>query len=164
MSVLAYQITENSTVYSSVCVGLNQRKHQIPCYWQFEGNPPMTWSAPSHYLNQCWHIVNGTLRKFQWNLNQNSHIIFQENAFENIVWIMAAILSRPQCVENCTGYMKTSCFRLEPLTLTPVDDSGVLSQKQVSKAGQVITSTDIVGCNYLFMPLIPASDTGLLDN
>ena len=26
-------------------------------------------SAPSHYLNQCWHIVKWTLRnKFQWNL------------------------------------------------------------------------------------------------
>ena len=28
--------------------------------------------SPSHYLNQCWNIVNWTLEnKFQWNLNQN---------------------------------------------------------------------------------------------
>ena len=28
-------------------------------------------SAPSHYLNQCWVIVNGTLRnKLQWNFDQ----------------------------------------------------------------------------------------------
>ena len=34
------------------------------------------WSAPTHYLNQCWYIVNWTLgNKFQWNLNQNT-IIF----------------------------------------------------------------------------------------
>ena len=31
----------------------------------------VAWSAPSHYLNQCWHIVNWTLRnKLQWNHNQ----------------------------------------------------------------------------------------------
>ena len=33
-----------------------------------------------------------------WNDNQDSYIFIQENAFENIVWKMAAILSRPQCV------------------------------------------------------------------
>ena len=39
----------------------------------------------------------GTLG-LQWNLKQNSYIFIQENAFENVVWKMAAILSRPQCV------------------------------------------------------------------
>ena len=39
--------------------------------------------------------------KLQWNLNQNSSIFIQENAFENVVWKMAAILSRPQCVKKC---------------------------------------------------------------
>ena len=43
-------------------------------------------SAPSHYLNQCWHIVNWThWNKFQWNLNHNSIIFIQENAFEIVV-------------------------------------------------------------------------------
>ena len=33
------------------------------------------WSVPSHYLNQCWDIVNWTLRnKLQWNLNRNLYI------------------------------------------------------------------------------------------
>ena len=46
----------------------------------------------SHYLNQCWHIVNLTLgNKLQWNLNRNWYVFFQENAFENVVWKMAAI-------------------------------------------------------------------------
>ena len=54
---------------------------------------------PSHYLNQCWDIVNWTLRnELQWNFNQNSYIFIQENAFENVVWKTVAILSRPQCV------------------------------------------------------------------
>ena len=42
--------------------------------------------APSHYLNQCWLIVNWTHRnKFKRNLNPNSHIFIQENTFENVV-------------------------------------------------------------------------------
>ena len=41
-----------------------------------------------------WTIGN----KNQWNLNRNSNIFIQENAFEYIVWKMAAILSRPQYV------------------------------------------------------------------
>ena len=55
--------------------------------------------APSHYLNQCWNIVNWTIgNKSQWNLKWNSYIFTEENAFENVVWKMVAILSRPQCV------------------------------------------------------------------
>ena len=57
------------------------------------------WSAPSHYLNQRWNIVNWTIgNQLQWNLNRNLYIAIQENSFENIAWKMAAILSRPQCV------------------------------------------------------------------
>ena len=33
------------------------------------------------------------------NLNRNLNIFTQENIFENVVWKMAAILSRPQCVK-----------------------------------------------------------------
>ena len=32
-------------------------------------------------------------------LLQNSYIFIQENALENVVWIMATILSQPQCVK-----------------------------------------------------------------
>ena len=60
-------------------------------------------SDKSHYLNQCWNIVNWTLRsKLQWNLYRNLCIFIQENAFENVVWKMSPILSRPQCV-NISG-------------------------------------------------------------
>ena len=52
----------------------------------------VAWSAPSHYLNQYWDIVNLTLgNKLQWNLNRNEYIFIQENAFENVVWKLAAI-------------------------------------------------------------------------
>ena len=50
------------------------------------------------YLNQCWNIVNRTLRnEYQWNCNRNSNIFRQENACEKLLWKMAAILPRPQC-------------------------------------------------------------------
>ena len=56
--------------------------------------------ATSHYLNQCWYIVNLTLRnKLQWNINHNWYIFTQENTFEHVVWKMAAVLSRPRCVK-----------------------------------------------------------------
>ena len=66
------------------------------------GNPTIIgWSAPSHYLNRCWNIVNWTPKnRFQWNLNQKSQIFIQENLFENVVRKMAAILSWPPCVNT----------------------------------------------------------------
>ena len=61
----------------------------------------VAWSAPSHYLNQCRDIVNWTLGiKCQWNLNRNLYIFIKKSAFENVVWEMATILSRPQCVKK----------------------------------------------------------------
>ena len=59
-------------------------------------------SAQSHYQNQGWGIIIWTPRnKFQWHLNRNSYIFIQENEFENIVWKMTVIWSRPQCVNIC---------------------------------------------------------------
>ena len=53
----------------------------------------VAYSAPSQYLNQCWFIVNWTLRnKLQWNSNQNSKNLIHEKAFENVVCEKAAIL------------------------------------------------------------------------
>ena len=41
---------------------------------------------PSHFLNQCWFIVNWTpWNKFHWNSNRNSIIFVQENASEIVV-------------------------------------------------------------------------------
>ena len=60
--------------------------------------------APSHYLNQSWNIINSdSWNKLQCNIKQNSCILIQGNAFQNIFWKMAAILSRHQCVnERCS--------------------------------------------------------------
>ena len=55
----------------------------------------VAWTAPCHYLNQWWNIVDWTLRnKRQGNFNPNWHIFIQENASLRVVWEMAATLSR----------------------------------------------------------------------
>ena len=46
------------------------------------------------FLNQLWVIVNCTLKnKIQWNFDQNTKNVIFENASENVVWEMAAILT-----------------------------------------------------------------------
>ena len=55
--------------------------------------------TPSHYLNQCWNIVNWAIaNKFQWHFNQNVYIFIHENAFEIVVCEISAILSRHQSI------------------------------------------------------------------
>ena len=55
--------------------------------------------VPSHYLNQCWPIVNWTRsKKFQWNFNQNSIFSLTKMHFKPSPAKRAVILSRPQCV------------------------------------------------------------------
>ena len=39
--------------------------------------------------------------KIHWNLNRNVYIFIQVNATKNVVWKMAAILYRLQCVNLC---------------------------------------------------------------
>ena len=38
--------------------------------------------------------------KLQWKLNRNSYIFIPENAFENVIWKTAAILSQPHFVNS----------------------------------------------------------------
>ena len=54
--------------------------------------------------NYCWNIVKWNL---EWNFNRNSNIFIQENAFQNVVWEMASILSRPQCVKPLAVYVSS---------------------------------------------------------
>ena len=55
--------------------------------------------VPSHFLNQCWNIVNWTLgNNIQWDFNWNSSIFIKEKAFQIVVCEMASIFSRPQWV------------------------------------------------------------------
>ena len=56
----------------------------------------VAYSAPSHYINQCWIIINWIhMNKLQWNFNQSTKLFIHENAFE-----MVAILSRGDEFKN----------------------------------------------------------------
>ena len=66
---------------------------------------------PSHYLNQCWNIVNSNLKnKLQWNLKWNLYIPIQANVFEYVICEMAVILSWPQCVNSLRPDDEYLCF------------------------------------------------------
>ena len=63
-------------------------------------------NKPTHYLSQCWNIVNWTLRKkFLWYVNRNSYTTYKENAFENDVYKTWTILPRPQYVNSLAQEM-----------------------------------------------------------
>ena len=58
-------------------------------------------------LEYCW--LDRTLgNKLQRNLHRNLYNLIQENAFENVVWKMTAILSRSQCVKGHNGTHSTT--------------------------------------------------------
>ena len=60
-------------------------------------------TAPSHYPNQSWFIVNWFfIDKLQWNFNQNTKPFIHENASENIVCENAAFLFRGRWDKSVT--------------------------------------------------------------
>ena len=75
---------------------------------------------PSHYLNQCWTIVNWPVRKkLQWKFSQNTKLLIHKNASENIVCEMVAILSRGKCV---THWGRVTHICVSKLTIIASDD------------------------------------------
>ena len=71
-------------------------------------------SAPNNYPSQGWLFVNWTVGyKFQWNLHQNTMFFNEENAFQNVVCNMLAILSRSHRFE------KTLAVGLHLIKLSP---------------------------------------------
>ena len=56
-------------------------------------------SAPSHYLKQCWNIVNPKLRnKLRWNLNRNLYIFTKKCIWKCRQEMSAFCLGLRQCV------------------------------------------------------------------
>ena len=53
-------------------------------------------------------ILTNFRNTFQWNLKQSSYILTQQNAVENVVCEMVAILSRPQWVKAINKALSTS--------------------------------------------------------
>ena len=75
--------------------------------------------APNHYLNQCWNIVNLTLRnKLQCNFDRNSNIFIKENVLEYVVCEMASILSRAQNGNIAVTFWYMKKIRIWPSVFT----------------------------------------------
>ena len=60
--------------------------------------------------------------------SQNSNIFIQENAFENVIWKMSAIMSQPQCA-NVTH------LRRDPTQMSCLQSQGVLGGSPSRDAG-----------------------------
>ena len=72
----------------------------------------MAWSAPNHYLNKSWNIINWTIRnKIKWNLYRYSYVFLQENAFKNVAWKTATALSRPRYINSKPVLVHTMDWR-----------------------------------------------------
>ena len=88
-------------------------------------------------------FVDSTLRnKLQWNVNRISNILIQENAFEWVVYKMAAILSRPQCVK-C--WFHVFIWDTNLAITAPADD--LASNRAKASAGTMLTENVI----YVFL-------------
>ena len=80
--------------------------------------------------NKCWVIVKWNLRnklqwnfnqntKLQWNLYQNTKHFIQENASENIVCEIAAILSYTRRVNELVWFIYSYSFGVDSLASAP---------------------------------------------
>ena len=89
ISVMMSQITVNSAVCTTSYSCLQQRKQQAfrktgPLWVETTRLVFSTYSASSHYLNQCCVSVNWTLRnKLQGHFNQNTKFFVHQNASES---------------------------------------------------------------------------------
>ena len=59
------------------------------------------------FESMLWHFHCTLRNKLKWNFNRSPYIPMQENASENVVQKMAAILSRHRCVKSILG---KKCF------------------------------------------------------
>ena len=97
-----------ATVYTEIVIWA---KYSLPkSVWNVkcETRPNLiyiiAYTTPRHYVNQCWVIINWTLRdKIQWNFNRNKKLVIHENASEYIVCKMTATLSREGWVKYGHG-------------------------------------------------------------
>ena len=82
-------------------------------------------------------VLIGPLRtNFSEILTEIHIFLFQENAFENVVWKMAAIFSRPQCVTvnfQRTAYISTALrLKYDAFTMTSHGCQGVENHRQLN--------------------------------
>ena len=92
------------------------------------------YSAPSHYLNQCWVIVNWTPgNKFQWNSNRNS-VIFSCN--QAVIWMVQSV--RPSvCMSVCLSVHLSHLFDYVPIIVSSWNFQELLPVTEVTSMQKV---------------------------
>ena len=76
-------------------------------------------SGLSPDVSKCWNIFKWTLRKkLQWKVIQCADlcIFIQGNSFQNVVWKMAAMLPRIQCVYGSSPNPPGTLFTIKLVT------------------------------------------------
>ena len=89
----------------------------------------VAYSTPCHYLNHCWAIINWTLTdKLQWNFNQNTKLFIYKNTPENIIWEMAAILSRGKWVniKYHLSFLRPKSYNINDFLLNLISTSNII--------------------------------------
>ena len=72
---------------------------------------------PCHYLNQCWQAVNRNLgNKLQWTLKQNPKVVFQRNAFEDVVTYLEGVTHFVQASICWSTHSRACLFSKSSLT------------------------------------------------
>ena len=106
--------------------------------------------VPSHYLNQCWNIINWTLvNKIQWNFPQNATISWKK---------MAAI--SPE-IFLTKFYLKMTSAKCQPfcinLSASKIDELMQERHNSIANALQLCLScTNSSICQYLSsLPVLP---------
>ena len=66
------------------------------CLCHLESGNALAYSGMNYYINKHGCPLDSFRNKFQWILNRNKNIFFEENASENVAK-MSAVLRIPQC-------------------------------------------------------------------
>ena len=89
-------------MWANTTYGINSSPPSATCMWQWIASALVQIMACRLFGAKPsfgWIIVNWTLRnQLKCNFNQNTELLIHENAFENIVFEMAAILLRGRWV------------------------------------------------------------------
>ena len=76
-----------------------------------------------------------TSNKFHGNFNQNTTALIEENEFENVMCKMAAILFRPQCVEQ--GWASVGTYLQTSNVICTLVDDKIVDHSHVVGASTV---------------------------
>ena len=89
-----------------ILVYLNSLRPSGTYMCQSDNGLPLGWHQTIIWTNAGLLLIGPLGTNFSQIVFRNSNIFIQENAFENVIWEMSAILSQPQCVKTISSSSK----------------------------------------------------------